>query len=99
MAGTEIKLIPKASTDMKLQKTNLRLARKDSRKSSCLEQVMIFQDFTPHRMKALAPSSAGSASPSFIIKLCFCTWITDSETTSCSESGLNILFYNFTLVL
>lgn len=32
MAGTEIKIIPKASTDMKLQKTNLRLARKGSKK-------------------------------------------------------------------
>lgn len=40
MAGAEIKIIPKASTDMKLQKTNLRLTRKGS--SFCLEQVIIF---------------------------------------------------------
>lgn len=47
MAGTEKKIIPKVSIDMKLQKTNLRLARKGSKESFCLEQVIIFLGFYP----------------------------------------------------
>jgi len=47
VAGTEIKIIPKASTNMKLQKTNLRLAKKEREKNFSLEQVIILQDFTP----------------------------------------------------
>lgn len=38
MAGTEIKIIPKASTDLTLQKKNL---RKWSKETFCLEQVII----------------------------------------------------------
>lgn len=72
MAGTDIKVIPKASTDMKLQKTNLRLNRKGSKKSFCLEQVIIFSDFTPHCVNALAPNLAWSTSASFITKLFVC---------------------------
>lgn len=97
VAGTEIKVILKASTDMKLQKTNLRWATKGWRKVSALEQVIIL--FTPHCMKALVPSLSWNTSPSFIANsFCFCTWMTYSETTSYSESGFNIWFYNFTLI-
>lgn len=39
MARTEIKVIPKASTDLKLLKINL---RRESKESFCLEQVIIF---------------------------------------------------------